>query len=142
MVYWMLNFVGMAALGLACENVAMALGESWTAMWIIFWVTTNVSTAFNSLVLFPSFYKRGYAFPLHNIVECSHEIFFDLHSRIGRNFGVLFAWAAVNTIVFPFACHLMRWKEKHEHRLKHDKERQWLQAMSKSRTRLGIVKDQ
>ncbi len=27
MVYWMLNFLGMAAVGLACENVAMALGN-------------------------------------------------------------------------------------------------------------------
>ena len=26
-VYWMLNFLGMAAVGLACENVAMALGN-------------------------------------------------------------------------------------------------------------------
>lgn len=26
-VYWMINFVGMAALGLCCENVAMALGQ-------------------------------------------------------------------------------------------------------------------
>ena len=26
-VYWMVNFLGMAALGLACENVAMALGN-------------------------------------------------------------------------------------------------------------------
>ena len=26
-VYWMINFLGMAALGLACENVAMALGQ-------------------------------------------------------------------------------------------------------------------
>ena len=26
-VYWMINFLGMSALGLACENVAMALGQ-------------------------------------------------------------------------------------------------------------------
>lgn len=141
-VYWMLNFVGMAALGLACENVAMALGEPWTAMWIIFWVTTNVSTAFNSLDLAPKFYKWGYAFPLHNIVEASHQIFFDLHSRIGRNFGVLFAWATVNTIVFPFACYLMRWKQVREYKLKQEKKERWLQEMAKSRTILGMAKEQ
>jgi hypothetical protein len=28
-VYWMLNFVGMGALGLACENTAMVLGQPW-----------------------------------------------------------------------------------------------------------------
>jgi hypothetical protein len=35
-VYWMLNWVGMIALGLACENVAMVVGQPWTAFWLIF----------------------------------------------------------------------------------------------------------
>lgn len=30
-VYWMLNWVGMTALGLACENAGMVLGMPWTA---------------------------------------------------------------------------------------------------------------
>ncbi|KAL8702845.1 MAG: hypothetical protein Q9201_003985 [Fulgogasparrea decipioides] len=65
-VYWMINFVGMIALGLACENVAMVIGQPWTAMWLIFWVITNVSTSFYSLDLAPKFYYWGYAWPLHN----------------------------------------------------------------------------
>ncbi|KAI9871215.1 MAG: hypothetical protein M1830_003191, partial [Pleopsidium flavum] len=43
-VYWMINFVGMASLGLICENVAMLIGQPWMALWLIFWVITNVST--------------------------------------------------------------------------------------------------
>lgn len=39
-VYWAINYVGMIALGLACENVAMVIGQPWTAMWLIFWVIT------------------------------------------------------------------------------------------------------
>ena len=34
-VYWLLNFFGMASLGLACENVAMLIGAPWTALWLI-----------------------------------------------------------------------------------------------------------
>ena len=64
-VYWMINFVGMIALGLACENVAMIIGQPWTAMWLIFWVITNVSTAFYAIELSPRFYYWGYAWPLH-----------------------------------------------------------------------------
>lgn len=109
-VYWMVNFVGMIALGLACENVAMAIGQPWTAMWLIFWVISNVSTAFYSLDLAPKWYYWGYAWPLHNIVEASRSTLFDLHSRIGLNFGVLFVWCAINTVLFPFACYFMRWK--------------------------------
>jgi len=55
LVYWMLNFVGMLALGLACENVAMFIGQPWTGLWLIFWVITNVST---------SFYDSKWTFPL------------------------------------------------------------------------------
>ena len=65
-VYWMINFFGMWALGLACENVAMIIGQPWTAMWLIFWVISNVSTAFYALDLTPKFYYWGYAWPLHN----------------------------------------------------------------------------
>ena len=109
-VYWMINFVGMIALGLACENVAMIVGMPWTAMWLIFWVITNVSTSFYSLDLAPKFYYWGYAWPLHNIVEASRSTLFDLHSRIGLNFGVLFVWVVVDSALFPACCWFMRRK--------------------------------
>lgn len=64
-VYWMINWIGMIALGLACENVAMIIGQPWTAMWLIFWVISNVATSFYSLDLTPKFYYWGYAWPLH-----------------------------------------------------------------------------
>ncbi|KAK5688556.1 hypothetical protein LTS10_000534 [Elasticomyces elasticus] len=112
-VYWMLNFVGMIALGLACENVAMIVGQPWTGLWLIFWVITNVSTAFYDIDLEPAFYRYGYAWPLHSIVEGSRQILFGQHSRLGLDFGILIAWGAVNTVLFPFACYFMRWKSKH-----------------------------
>lgn len=34
-VYWMLNWVGMYALGLASENVTMIIGQPWTALYVI-----------------------------------------------------------------------------------------------------------
>ncbi|KAK8134347.1 MNNG and nitrosoguanidine resistance protein [Apiospora sp. TS-2023a] len=115
-VYWMLNFVGMIALGITCENVAMILGQPWTALWLIFWVITNVSTAFYSIDLAPRFFRWGYAWPLHNIVEASRQILFDLHPRIGLNFGILFCWVAINFTLFPLCCYFMRWKMEHEKR--------------------------
>ena len=65
-VYWILNFVGMIALGLASENMAMLLGQPFTALWLIFWVITNVSTAFYPLSLSSGFYTWGLAWPLYN----------------------------------------------------------------------------
>ncbi|KAL9097055.1 MAG: hypothetical protein Q9165_001019 [Trypethelium subeluteriae] len=66
LVYWMLNYWGMIALGLACENVAMIVGQPWTGLWLIFWVITNVSTAFYDIDIEPHFFYWGYAWPLHH----------------------------------------------------------------------------
>ena len=110
-IYWMINFVGMIALGLACENVAQIVGQPWTAMWLIFWVITNVSTSFYAIELSPRFFYWGYAWPLHSIVEASRTVIFDLHSKLGLDFGILFAWSAVNTALFPLTCYFARWKE-------------------------------
>lgn len=65
-VYWMLNFWGMVALGMACENVAMIVGAPWMGLWLIFWVITNVSTSFYDIQVLPAFYRWGYAWPLHS----------------------------------------------------------------------------
>ena len=115
-VFWMINFIGMCALGLACENVAMLVGQPWTALWLIFWVITNVSTSFYALDLTPKFYYWGYAWPLHQVVEASRSTLFDLHSRIGLNFGVLFVWVALNSAFFPVCCYFVRWKQQREKR--------------------------
>lgn len=84
------------------------------ARWLIFWVITNVSTSFYAIPLSPGFFQFGYAWPLYHIVSASRSILFDTHSRIGLNFGVLFAWCAVNTLFFPFCCVYMRWKTNKE----------------------------
>ena len=113
-VYWMLNFVGMYSLGLASENVTMVIGQPWTALWLIFWVISNVSTSFYNLSLAPRFFYWGWAWPLQQIVTASRTILFDTHSRIGLNFGILFAWCAFHTALFPFCCVYMRWKNNKE----------------------------
>ncbi|KAL0259801.1 hypothetical protein SLS55_005541 [Diplodia seriata] len=110
--YWMLNFCGMAALGLACENMAMLIGQPWMGLFLIFWVITNVSTSFYNIDTEPAFYRWGYAWPLHHVVQGSRTILFDTHSNIGLNFGVLLAWAAVDTALFPFMCYWLRYKTK------------------------------
>ena len=114
LVYWMLNWIGMAALGLACENVAMLIGQPWTALWLVFWVITNVSTGFYSLELAPSFFKWGYAWPLRQIVYASRTLLFSTNDRLGLNFGILAAWVALGSALFPVSCWFMRWKGTRE----------------------------
>ncbi|GAM42059.1 hypothetical protein TCE0_043f15690 [Talaromyces pinophilus] len=109
-VYWMLNWVGMTALGLPSENMAMILGTPYASLWLVFWVITNVATSFYSIVLESDFYRWGYAWPLNRIVHGSRTIIFDTKSAIGEDFGILFAWCAVSILFFPFASWVMQWK--------------------------------
>ncbi|PYI36147.1 MNNG and nitrosoguanidine resistance protein [Aspergillus indologenus CBS 114.80] len=111
-VYWMLNWVGMCALGFPCENMAMIIGFPWSSLFLIFWVITNVATGFYAIDLAPRFFRWGYAWPLHRIVEALRTILFDTHSRIGLDFAVLFIWIALSILLFPFAAKFMQWKQK------------------------------
>ncbi|CAG7942264.1 unnamed protein product [Penicillium nalgiovense] len=111
-VFWMLNWVGMAALGFPCENMAMVLGFPWSSLFLIFWVITNVATGFYDIDLAPKFYRWGYAWPLHRIVDALRTIIFDIHSRIGLDFAILFIWIAISLAFYPFAAFIMRWKMK------------------------------
>lgn len=119
-VYFLLNFIGMAALGLTCENMAMFLSAlsplPYSALFLIWWVITNVSTAFYAIELASDFYRWGYAWPLRHIVEGSKTLVFGTRSRLGLNFGVLLAWVVLGTCLFPVACWVMRWKSVKDRR--------------------------
>lgn len=132
-VYWMGNWIGMIAFGLASENMAMLLGTPWTALWLIFWVISNVATGFYALPLAPGFYRWGYAFPMHNIVELTRSTLFDLHPRAGLNFGILFAWVAVDSMLFPLCCYYMRWNTARVKRNAAKAEAEWHAKMEKQR---------
>ncbi|KAI0407916.1 hypothetical protein F4802DRAFT_493145 [Xylaria palmicola] len=116
LVYWMVNFLGMVALGVACENAAMVLGQPWAALWLVFWVVTNVATAFHALELAPGFFAWGRAWPLHHVVAATRQVLFDLRPEMGLHVGVLLAWAAADTALFPLCCYFMRWRTEHEER--------------------------
>lgn len=132
-VYWMANWIGMIAFGLASENMGMLLGTPWTALWLIFWVISNVATGFYALELAPGFYRWGYAWPMHNIVELTRSMFFDLHPRVGLNFGILFAWCGVGTILFPLCCYYMRWKTMRAKKNAAAAEAAWREKMERER---------
>jgi hypothetical protein len=132
-VYWMANWIGMIAFGLASENMAMLLGTPWTALWLIFWVISNVATGFYALELAPGFYRWGYAWPMHNIVELTRSLLFDLHPRVGLNFGVLLAWCGVGSGLFPVCCYYMRWKSVRVGKGKAKKEGEWREKMERER---------
>ena len=65
---------------------------------------------------------------------------FDLHSRLGLNIGILVIWFVVNTILYVPACYFMRWEQQMAKKKAEKKEKEWMNAMSKQRSRLGVPK--
>jgi len=78
--------------------------------------------------------------PPSAVVEASHQLLFDLHSRIGLNLAVLIIWSVVNTLLFAPACYLMRWEQMKAKQTEARKEKDWLDAMSRQRSRIGVLK--
>lgn len=74
------------------------------------------------------------------VVEASHQLLFDLHSRIGLNISVLVVWFVVNSVLFAPACYLMRWEQQKAAKKAAKRDKEWTTAMSKQRSRLGIPK--
>jgi hypothetical protein len=110
LVYYLLNFLGMSALGLPLEVAAMLLPSTqpWTSLFLITWVITNVSTGFYALELAPGFYRWGYGWPLRQIVYGSRALLFGTRSQLGLNFGILAAWVVVATCAWVPSCWVLR----------------------------------
>jgi hypothetical protein len=74
------------------------------------------------------------------VVEATRGLLFDLHSRIGLNLGILIAWWAVNTALFPLACYYMRWKGARDARMAAEVKKQWIAKMETHEPVLSQIK--
>ncbi|ODV79080.1 uncharacterized protein CANTADRAFT_6259 [Suhomyces tanzawaensis NRRL Y-17324] len=110
LVYWMLAFLTMWAVGLANEIAAMLLILVYPpllGLWLLFWVIINISATFSPLALCPQFFRYGYALPIHNSYEASKVVFFNTYKgQLGRNFGILVAWVVCLSVALPFVIRL------------------------------------
>ncbi|KAK9475882.1 hypothetical protein V1514DRAFT_338675 [Lipomyces japonicus] len=103
-VYWMLNFIGMLAVGGTCENMALiafAIYPPLVGLCLICVVITNVSVAFYSIPLQAKFYRYGYAFPIKNLSDAFKTVIFNTKNTMGRNVGVVIVWIVLDIIGLP-----------------------------------------
>lgn len=104
-IYWMINFMAMWALGGASENVAgiiMNIHPPALGFWLIFWVVMNSSTGIYPLELSPGIYHVGRALPIYNAQMAIRTVLFGTRNRLGLNFGVFAAWIVINWLMsFP-----------------------------------------
>lgn len=110
LVFWMANFVGMLAVGLALEAMMTLMTLRFVAFFMIFWIIVNVSVCFMPIDVLPHIYRYGYAFPFYNLSRAVRTIVFGTKNQLGMQFGILIAWTAVSMITIPLFQWLMRRK--------------------------------
>ncbi|PBK60880.1 hypothetical protein ARMSODRAFT_897433 [Armillaria solidipes] len=110
LVFWMANFVGMLAVGLALEAMMTLMTLRFVAFFMIFWIIVNVSVCFMPIDVLPHIYRYGYAFPFYNLSCAVRTIVFGTKNQLGMQFGILIAWTAVSMITIPLFQWLMRRK--------------------------------
>lgn len=105
-VFWMTNYLGMLAMGIFLENLALICIATYPPILgfgLICTVISNISPAFYSIPLQNVFYRYGYALPIKNLADATRTIMFNTHNTLGRNYGVLAAWIVIDMIMLPFS---------------------------------------
>ncbi|EJD03138.1 uncharacterized protein FOMMEDRAFT_20295 [Fomitiporia mediterranea MF3/22] len=119
-IYWMMNWMGMCALGLAMESMITILTPSFTPFFLMLWIISNVSVASVPIEVLPGVFRYGYAAPFYNVSKAVRTILFNTKNEIGLNFGVQFAWIAVSLVTMTLLTILMRRKEERAWRAQQD----------------------
>lgn len=104
-VFWMLNWVGMLAVGLALESLLTLLTIRFMPFFMITWIIANVSVCIFPIEVLPSVFRYGYAMPFYNVSHAVRCIVFGTKNSVGLNFGVLIAWTTISCITLP----LIQW---------------------------------
>ncbi|KAK0485965.1 hypothetical protein IW261DRAFT_1453011 [Armillaria novae-zelandiae] len=109
-VYWMLSFCGMSAVGLALEALMPLFTAKFIQLFLMLWIISNISTCLLPLDILPGLYAYGHAAPFYNISRAVRTIVFSTRNEVGKNFGVLVAWIVVSCLTMP----LIQWYRRRE----------------------------
>ncbi|KAG1802704.1 uncharacterized protein HD556DRAFT_1331824 [Suillus plorans] len=107
-IYWMMSWCSMTALGLALESMITLLTIKFIPIFLILWIISNVSVAFYPIEVLPAVFRYGFAMPFYNVSTTVRAIIFDTKNQIGLNFGVQFSWILISCITLPIFQWLVR----------------------------------
>lgn len=100
-IYWMMSWCSMSALGLALESMITILTIKFIPIFLILWIISNVSVAFYPIEVLPAVFRYGFAMPFYNVSSTVRTLLFDTKNQIGLNFGVQFSWILISCITLP-----------------------------------------
>ncbi|KAF7364086.1 DUF3533 domain-containing protein [Mycena sanguinolenta] len=100
-IFWMLNWAGMLACGLALEAMITLLTMRFIPFFLILWIISNVSIAEYPLQVLPHIHHYGFAWPFYNISRAVRSIVFRTKNDLGLNFGIILGWVVLSCITIP-----------------------------------------
>jgi len=119
MIFWMLNFISLGALGMAMESMLTLLTIKFLPIGLVVWILTNITSSFFPATIMPGVYRYSYAMPFwHNTNACKH-IFWGARERLGLNFGVLIGWTVLS--ICTLSAFELMWRKIGERKAKKEK---------------------
>ncbi|KIL66622.1 hypothetical protein M378DRAFT_123787 [Amanita muscaria Koide BX008] len=97
-VFWMANWLGMLASGLALEAMITLLTHRFVTYFLLLYLIANVSVCTYPLEVLPSIFRYGYASPFYNVSQAVRTVLFRTKNEVGQNMGVLIVWIFVSCI--------------------------------------------
>lgn len=107
-IYWMLSWLAMCALGLAVEAMVTLITVRFIPFFLILWIIANVSVCFMPIPVLPRVYRYGYAMPFYNVQRAVRAIVFNTKNDLGLNFGVLIAWSVISLMTMTLFQYMAR----------------------------------
>lgn len=118
-IYWMMAWVSMLALGLTLDAVIILVTTRFVPFFLILWIVLNVSIVAYPFEVLPGVYKYGYAMPFYNLSKTVLAICFNTKNDIGMNFGIQIAWVALNTFTISVLSYVKSKRHLRQYRKTH-----------------------
>jgi len=80
-IYWMMSWLAMCALGGAVESMITILTPSFISFFLLLWIIANVSVCVYPIVLLPGVYRYGYAMPFYNVQQTIRSLLFGTRNQ-------------------------------------------------------------
>ncbi|KAI0065677.1 hypothetical protein BV25DRAFT_1582379 [Artomyces pyxidatus] len=123
LIYWMMSWFAMGALGLALESAVTLLTTKFVGFFLLLWVVANVSVCFFPPELLPGVFRYAPAMPFYNVQQAVRTIVFDTKNQLGLNFGVQLAWMGVSICTITVFQYFKRYRAIREHERPRDTEK-------------------
>ncbi|KAJ7291793.1 hypothetical protein C8J57DRAFT_1458501 [Mycena rebaudengoi] len=122
-IFWVLNWLGMLATGLAIESMLTLLTIRFVPFFLLLWIVSNISVSIFPIQVLPHIYRYGYAFPFYNISRAVRTIVFSTKNDVGTNFGILIGWVVLSCLTMSLFQWFVRRREvKQVKQVPHGKE--------------------